>query len=363
MKKPLIISTVVAAVALAAMAKESAPSVSATAALKDGSTVKGEFLTGKISGATIFDKNLQIDSAIVKSVAFTGTNGAAKVELTNGDRLAMTIANDAFTLRSLLGDLKVPRANFRTLSLSSRSASANAGSGEGLIFHCTFDDAKSITSPVTGPAGKFMTGNFQEGKVGNALMTVPYTRHAAFELPKGFLKDAGCVEFWAKILKQSPSVGEGGDPRLLVLSSADTHEFLCYIDIVSNDGGGNSGFSLNTWFGGKSSINGMSYLRYSDLFPLGNWRDWHHYALVWDKAGIAGLPGSPKAALLVDGKLVTSAGRGFEATNWVRTPSNIPHVIGITCDPAMDPERNTKSPFLIDEMKIWDYSKMEFDLQ
>ncbi len=159
------------------------------------------------------------------------------------------------------------------------------------------------------------------------------------------------------------AVGEGGDPRLLVLSSADTHEFLCYIDIVSNDGGGNSGFSLNTWFGGKSSINGMSYLRYSDLFPLGNWRDWHHYALVWDKAGIAGLPGSPKAALLVDGKLVTSAGRGFEATNWVRTPSNIPHVIGITCDPAMDPERNTKSPFLIDEMKIWDYSKMEFDLQ
>lgn len=63
MKKPLIISTVVAAVALAAMAKESAPSVSATAALKDGSTVKGEFLTGKISGTAFFKKDLALDTA------------------------------------------------------------------------------------------------------------------------------------------------------------------------------------------------------------------------------------------------------------------------------------------------------------
>ncbi len=42
------------------------------------------------------------------------------------------------------------------------------------------------------------------------------------------------------------------------------------------------------------------------------------------------------------------------------TASQMAHVLGITSDPAIDPERNTKSPFLIDEFKIWDYAKTDF---
>ena len=335
--------------------------MSVTASLRDGSTVKGEFNTSEIKGGTLFDKELVLSPSLVKSIGFTGTNGESKVELVNGDRFAMKIANDSFELRSMLGDLKIPRANFRTISLSARSASAaKGGSSEGLIFHCTFDGEKSITSPSVGPAGRYMTGSFVDGKVGMALMTTPFTKHAVFELPVGFIRDSGCIEFWAKILKQAPSVGAGGDPRLLAITCADSHKLACNIDVVSNDGAGNSGFALRTWFGCKSSISGMPYLRYADLFSAGDWRDWHHYSVVWDKNGISDLLHAPKAALLVDGKMITSVGFQSGPTQLNRMPSETSYVLGITYDPDVDAEHNTKSPFLIDEFKIWDYAKTDF---
>ena len=352
--KRSIVAAAACVCAFAAFA-DAKPAVGVTASLKDGSSVRGDFLSEGIAGATLFAKNLVLTPSIVKTVNFTSTNGEAKVELSNGDRFAMTVSNDAFAVRSILGDLKIPRASLRAMSLSAHAAAKGGSAGGGLIFHCTFDDEASITSPAVGPAGTFMTGTFEEGKIGKALLTRPYTNHAAFEFPQGFLKDSGCIEFWAKILKHSSTVGTGGDPRLLTITRTDNRDFVFNVDIVSNDGGGNSGFALRTWYGGKASISGMRPLRYEDLFPAGDWRDWHHYAILWDINGISGLPGSPKTALLVDGKLTI----GTEYDTILITPSTKAHVLGITCDPALSPENNTKSPFLIDEFKIWDYAKTD----
>ena len=104
----------------------------------------------------------------------------------------------------------------------------------------------------------------------------------------------------------------------------------------------------------------MRYLRYAELFPSGDWRDWHHYAVVWDPDGISALPHAPKAALLIDGRLVASAGFQPVSANTIRMPSETPYVLGITNDPVIDAEHNTKSPFLIDEFKIWNYAKTDF---
>ena len=53
--------------------------ISANATLKDGSTVKGEFATQSITGSTAFMEKIKLDPAIVKSLAFAGTNGESKV--------------------------------------------------------------------------------------------------------------------------------------------------------------------------------------------------------------------------------------------------------------------------------------------
>lgn len=353
--------TLVTVAVIAFMALSGAmPAVSVTVSLKDGSTVKGEFLTDNVKGGTFFAKDLALEPSIVQTVNFTGTNGESKVELSSGDRFGMTIVNPSFTIKSLLGELKIPRGNVRSIILSKRGVGSNGGSVDGLIFHCTFDDEASVRYPSIGPIGKFMTGGFSDGKIGRALMVMPYTKHVAFDFPIGFIKDSGCIEFWAKILNQSPMIATGGDPRLFTITRADNHEMACNIDVVSNDGAGNSGFALRTWYGCKASISGMRYLRYADLFPSGDWRDWHHYAVVWDPNGISTLPHAPKAALLVDGRLVAHAGSQPLAAHTIRMPSETPYVLGITNDPAIATEHNTKSPFLIDEFKIWDYAKTDF---
>ena len=356
--KRSIVAAAACVCAFAAFA-DAKPTVGVTASLKDGSSVRGDFLSEGIAGATLFAKNLVLAPSIVKSVNFTSTNGEAKVELSNGDRFAMTVSNDAFAVRSILGDLKIPRASLRAMSLSAHAAAKGGSAGGGLIFHCTFDDEASITSPAVGPAGTFMTGTFEEGKVGKALLAMPYKKHAYFNIPAGFLHDAGCIEFWAKIVKFTPQIGDGGDPRLFTVTVANTHDTACTIDIVSNNGSGNSGFSTWAWFGTIASVRGMPGLKYNDLFQSGDWRAWHHFAVVWDKNGISDLPNSPTMALIVDGKQTPSPVVYHFPDHVVQMPSKTAYILGFTHDPALSASHNTKSPFLIDEFKIWDYAKTD----
>ena len=73
MKRSVMTMAVVAA-AFVAVAEE-APVVVATASLRDGSTLKGEFRTDAIRGATVFSRDLSLVPSIVRSINFTGTNG------------------------------------------------------------------------------------------------------------------------------------------------------------------------------------------------------------------------------------------------------------------------------------------------
>ena len=86
--KKIIVNAIACVCALAVFAGTDA-TVNVTATLKDGSSVRGDFLTKNITGATLFAKKLVLTPSIVKTVNFTSTNGEAKVELSNGDRFAI----------------------------------------------------------------------------------------------------------------------------------------------------------------------------------------------------------------------------------------------------------------------------------
>lgn len=283
--KRSIVNAIACVCAFAAFAGTDA-TVNVTATLKDGSSVRGDFLTKSITGATLFAKKLVLTPSIVKTVNFTSTNGEAKVELSNGDRFAISVSNDVFAVRSILGGLKIPRTSLRAMSLSARTAAAKGGAMGGLIFHCTFDDAAAFTF-------------------------------------------------------------------------ADTHTPACKIDLVSNDGGGNSGFATCSWFAGIANIRGMRGLNYGDLFTPQSWRDWHHFALVWNKDGISDIQGNPSVALIVDGKQIPNTVFNPCPVELLRMPSKTAYVLSFTYDPASSPAHNTKSPFLIDDFKIWDYAKTD----
>jgi len=358
-KSHLIAFAALLAGSLTAQTADKDHTVSANAMLKDGSTVKGELATQSITGSTAFMENLSLDPTIVKSLAFAGTNGESTVELVNGDKFAMTVANESFAIKSLLGDLAIPRTNFRSIAFTQRKVSACGD--EGLVFHCTFDDQAAITSPAIGPKGVYLRGSFFEGKSGKALQTTTYAQNATFELPSNFFSTSGCIEFWAKILKSSPYIGSGGDPRLFTITQKDTNNTLCSLDIVSNNGSGNSGFSTWTFLGSMANLRGCRPLRYEDLFPHSDCRDWHHYAIIWDANGIANLAGCPPKALLVDGKHIPDIQDHVRSSDAALSIVSTPMLLSFTHDPKLDPELCTKSPFLIDEFKIWNYAKTEFD--
>lgn len=333
--------------------------VSVTASLRDSSRIKGILLTRHLRGSTLFHNDLTLSPKCVSEITFADANGPATVRLSNGDILTVTLATTNLTVKSsILGELEIPTSKMKKLIFQ-----AKRDSSDGLIFHCTFDSLESVQKPAIGPAACYNKATLAPGNEGNALRAQTYTPQAAYDLPPNFLGKAGCIEFWAKILKPNPSVGWGGDPRFFTLSSKTTGDTFSVVDIVSNNGGGNSGFATWTLTGNIASIGGMRSLTYQELFDKGSWRDWHHYAIVWDDSGIKGISEEGRrAALFVDGKLTPCA--KFDNRNTAELERLIASSsrLSFTYDPDQDHERQTKSPFLIDEFKIWNYAKTDFQL-
>ena len=222
--------------------------ISANATLKDGSSTKGEFCTDRITGSTAFMEKLKLNPAIVKSLAFAGTNGETKVELVNGDKFTMTVANESFKINSLLGELAIPRINFRSLAFTVRKCAQN-GVEDGLIFYCTFDDEAAISSPVAGQSVKLELGQLcpNKGKNGGALFVKPGIAGAEIQLPQGTLGAEGCIEFWANMASGKTEFTTGGDPRFFILLDSNGAE-KGGLEFASNDGAGNSGI-CGTFFG------------------------------------------------------------------------------------------------------------------
>lgn len=353
------ISVIVSAFAIAASSAmtvgASAPTaaaevaVSATASLSDGSTVKGDLLAAKVTGSTLFLKKLDLDPAIVKSMAFQGTNNTAAVELVNGDKFTMTVLNEAFAVNTLLGKLDIPRANIRSLVFARRRAAAD-GAEPGLVFYCTFDDEASVSTPAVGPSVKMELGQIVpgEGKRGGAFFVKPGIAGAQIVFPSGSLGGEGCIEFWANMASGKTEFSTGGDPRFFILGTKESAEIAIF-QYASNDGCGNSGLGGHICGLRAQSHAGYNYqMPYSDIFKGEDYNGWHHYAFVWSPTWLA---------IYVDGKQLCRTDGKLDA--WKLSGD-------VTMDIPLSREHgksfNNKSAFFMDELKVWSFAKKEFDL-
>ena len=341
---------VVSAADEATVASTTDATITANATLKDGSTVKGEFTTKRITGSTIFMEKLELDPALVKTVTFVNTNGESKIELKNGDRFAMTVANDAFAVKSLLGELNIPRTNFRSITLSSRRISAG-GCDDGLIFYCTFNDEASLATPAVGPAVKLELGQIKTdiGKNGGSLFVKPGIAGAEIVFPAGTFGEEGCIEFWANMASGKTEFSTGGDPRFFVISNQNGAE-KSHFEFASNDGCGNSGLSGH-FFGMRTQTNaGCTYLMpYSDVFKGEDYNGWHHYALVWAPTNLS---------IYIDGRKVCGADGKINTEELAKSEL----IMDIPLNRITGKSFNNKSAFYMDELKIWNRAKTEFDI-
>ena len=336
------------ALSLAAFAGETPLTTLASASLKDGSTLKGEFLTRQITGSTAFMKNLTLDPAIVKSLTFTGTNDESKVLLCNGDAFAMKISNNSFKLKSLIGTLEIPRTSFRSLSFSSQPGTSAAN--DGLVFFCTFDDERSVTSPMIGPSVKLELGTIRgNGKNGGALYVEPGVAGAQIAFPAGTFGNEGCIAFWATMASGKTEFTTGGDPRFFVLSDNVGREFA-HLEFASNDGCGNSGFGGHICGLRAQTNRGSSFMMpYSDVFKGQNYNGWHHYAFVWSVGNLR---------IFIDGKLVCSGSGPYDTARF----DNVEIFMDIPLSRIRGKSFNNKSAFYMDDLKVWNYAKTAFEL-
>ena len=346
MNRSYIIASSLAVAVFAAFAQDAATTISANATLKDGSSVKGEFCTERVTGSTIFTEELRLDPAIVKSLAFTGTNGESKVELKNGDKFAMTVANESFKIKSMLGELAIPRANFRALSLSARKT-ATGGSDEGLVFYCTFDDEAAITSPAIGPVGTICSREFVDGKANRALRVPRGSSAGFFTLPQETFGKEGCIEFWAKI-EPSRDFFRDCDPRIIFIKSPAG---WFTVEYSSNNGGGHGGFCIRCFNYEYIKGGSCGSYRYSDF--LKDIAAWHHYAFSWTEDVLTIFIDGVK----LDGAFKTGDGR----INEEKLQSG-PSIMGLPNDNKNPYNTEPNTPFVIDELKIWNHAKIEFDL-
>lgn len=347
----------VAAAAFTAFAGSKPAAISVSASFKDGSTVKGDFLTKKITGVTLFEKNLALAPSLVRSINFTGTNGESKVELFNGDRFAMTIANDSFALRSMLGNLKIPRANFRSIALakhSGKGAKPGACCTAGLVYYCAFDSQEEVAKPRVGPRGTFLCGSFHKGVEGLALHVPPYTSAARFELQPGIIGRRGTIEFWGKIDEGMARLSTGGCPRFFEIICYEPRDEISQ-DWNSNNGSGGAGLTFR--IGGLPVMASSSYGRFLSYdFIKDDLYGWHHYALVWDADGITlNNGGTATAAVFVDGKSVMTT----SVANWNGPP--LANHRSFLVFPSREDEMPAygRVGYAIDEFKIWNYAKTD----
>ena len=323
-------------------------SLSANATLKDGSVVKGEFLTKAINGSTLFSKTLALDSRNVRSLAFSNTNGEAKVELANGDKFAIKVTDPTLTIKSLLGDLKIPRENFRSITLSKKKK-GNSASSDGLVFHCTFDDEGSITSPAKGPQGVVLSRDFVEGRFGKAIRVSKGGSAGFFSLPPETFGSEGCIEFWAKIDPSRDYFGDC-DPRMIFIKNPAG---WFTVEYSSNNGAGRGGFCVRCF--GVNYIKGGSCgmsRRYSDF--ISDIYGWHHYAFSWSKDTLT---------VYIDGKKLEGMFRYEGEKIDGECLRKLPSVMVLPNSKINPYNTEPNSPFVMDELKIWDYAKEDFNLE
>ena len=278
------------------------------------------------------------------------------LHLKNGDRLTTTPGFADFGLQTSFGTVTLGLPALRSVAFSHRKSSNNT---DGLVFHCTFDSGEAIEHPAVGPSGHFDAGEIVAGRFGQALHVPARTVAARYQIPPiAGMSNGGCIEFWAKLDNGKEYFADGGDPGFFALDCEGGPIIL--LQYAANDGCGMSGLSLySTATLASSPFCGTSTYRQ----VLGtSYREWHHYAIVWDENGVNGAD-NVYISVFVDGKPFKMNGRN----NTPKAARKLSESLSTKTFDLHIPRYETKtipsdskSPFSIDEFKIWNYPKTDF---
>ena len=327
--------------------------------LMDGSTLFGTLGERELRFDAAMGQTLTLPVELLASLDMDAKKETAEVAFLNGDRLTGRLVPRELEISGLLGTISVPVASIRRMSFNVKCSETDNGlyvvTDKDLLYWNTFDSPERARGPEAGPETVLGDVAFVPGKKGRALHTQGKNDVAAFVLPPYRLKTAGTIEFWAKLDVPDTSFREGVHPRFFWLSRIG-HDAGTRLDFSSNNGLGAGGLCSVVQNLSCGTDGGNTYR--SILGP--DYAGWHHYALVWNRDGLAsGDNHAEYIAIYLDGKRVSrqvQRGVPLDLTS-LTTAWNTRFIIA----PSMYAEGNNV-PFAIDDLKIWGVAKTTFDL-
>jgi hypothetical protein len=169
-----------------------------------------------------------------------------------------------------------------------------------LLLWNKLGSSAEIESSAVGLDGTFGGGGSVPGVFGNALL-VNHAQESLVSFPKEvLLTDAGTVEFWAKLSGFPADIGWEGHPDFFIIHD---HQSTFSIGLNGNNGAGSGGLTGGAGINNSTGTGSYGSYTYEQVLGTGEADDWHHYALVWDKTGIAGVAdGSQTVAVFLDGE-------------------------------------------------------------
>lgn len=345
--------TMLLAAAVGATAAETAdsspPDVRLAIDLRDGSRLVGTPAASGLLLVTPYAR-LDIPFAHIRTASFDTAKETATVELRNGDSLSGVADVKAFSLDTSFGPATVDLALVRGLTVRRQAAVGT----DGLTLWCTFDSAADVETARAGAGGSHRAGTFVPGKFGQALSVSCADADAVTFRADVVNPKAGCIEFWAKLVDVPSALAWGQNPTFVRIVAGSQHPLMLYLN--GNDGGGFGGLCAAIAGIGRAGTGPYGNWTYAGALGGGEAADWHHYAMVWDRAGIPGVEnGTHKLALYVDGVLNSRVWN--DAAD---TPAD-PFAGGELR--IMFQQHLAQGRVLFDDLRVWDHARTAFDAE
>jgi hypothetical protein len=178
----------------------------------------------------------------------------------------------------------------------------------GVVLWNTLGSGWDVSHSIVGPAGGMTGGSFVAGRFGGAFRA-RHDQDYALSFPGEVVNArSGAVEFWARLVNLPDAIPGTGGGQPVFLRVGERRVSQRYkLFMTSNDGIGGRGLAA---YAGAADEAGAGVAEtasmdatYAEILGPNPWA-WHHYALVWDADGIAGVgDGTEQAAVYVDGAL------------------------------------------------------------
>lgn len=188
------------------------------------------------------------------------------------------------------------------------SAIAEPVTPAGVVLWNTLGGTEEVSHSVVGPAGSITAGSFVAGRFGGAFRA-RFDQDYGLSFPGEVVNaPSGAVEFWARLVNLPTAIpGTGGGQPVFLRVGERRMSQRYKLFITANDGIGGYGLAA---YAGAADETGTGVAEtasmgatYAEVLGPHPWA-WHHYALVWDDEGIAGVgDGTEQVAVYVDGTL------------------------------------------------------------